>query len=418
MPSPTTSRRSRSSRITRHAFNGMAHCALAVCDWAKTAAFAAELKTQILARRSVINPWMFLGLCDDLGAAARMREQLCAPPGAGAAAAALERQGLSPRQAADRLPVGRLSPARHREPDRGAVRAPRPRALRVLGVSFGPDDNSAMRARLVAAFDQFHDVTRGQRSRRRQAAARARGRHRGRPEGLHAGLRPGILALPAGADPGQLSRLSGHDGRRLHRLRHRRRDRAAVRPAGRSAAEKIVHLPDCYQVNDAQAPDRRARSPTRQESGPPGRTASCSAASTTTTRSRRPVFDIWMRLLARAAGSVLWLLRDNPRARGQSSPGGAARAASIPTAWCSRRDCQPADHLARHRLADLFLDTLPVNAHTTASDALWAGLPVLTCRGSAFAGRVAASLLECRRPARAGDRAPRAIRSAGAAARE
>jgi predicted O-linked N-acetylglucosamine transferase (SPINDLY family) len=53
-----------------------------------------------------------------------------------------------------------------------------------------------------------------------------------------------------------------------------------------------------------------------------------------------------------------------------------------------------ADHLARHRLADLFLDTLPYNAHTTASDALWAGLPVLTCLGKTFAGRVAASLLE------------------------
>ena len=70
------------------------------------------------------------------------------------------------------------------------------------------------------------------------------------------------------------------------------------------------------------------------------------------------------------------------------------RAASIRHAWSSRPSCRRTQHLARHQLADLFLDTLPYNAHTTCSDALWAGLPVVTCYGKAFPGRVAASLLK------------------------
>jgi len=101
----------------------------------------------------------------------------------------------------------------------------------------------------------------------------------------------------------------------------------------------------------------------------------------------------WIRILARVPGSVLWLIEENAVAaanlRKQAEVHGieAARLIFAP------RQPLP-QHLARHRLADLFLDTLPYNAHTTASDALWAGLPLLTCRGTAFAGRVAASLLE------------------------
>ena len=104
------------------------------------------------------------------------------------------------------------------------------------------------------------------------------------------------------------------------------------------------------------------------------------------------VFDVWMRLLQAVEGSVLWLLRDNESAETNLRKE-ARRAGLIRRVWCSRTGLPLEDHLARHRLADLFLDTLPYNAHTTASDALWAGLPVLTCRGKAFAGRVAASLL-------------------------
>src|SRR5262249_32570551 len=152
----------------------------------------------------------------------------------------------------------------------------------------------------------------------------------------------------------------------------------------------IVHLPHCYQVNDS----RRAISehtPTRREAGLPeqGFVFCCFNNNYKITP---PVFDVWMRLLRAHAGSVLWLLDDNGDA--QASLRNEARARGIDPArlvFAGRLDL--AEHLARHRLADLFLDTLPYNAHTTASDALWSGLPLLTCRGDGFAGRVAASLL-------------------------
>ena len=105
-----------------------------------------------------------------------------------------------------------------------------------------------------------------------------------------------------------------------------------------------------------------------------------------------PVFDVWMRILQKVDGSVLWLLRSDPGAERNLRREAAAR--GIDPARLVFADRVGLDrHLARHRLADLFLDTLPFNAHTTASDALWAGLPLLTCRGESFAGRVAASLL-------------------------
>src|SRR4029077_13759496 len=101
---------------------------------------------------------------------------------------------------------------------------------------------------------------------------------------------------------------------------------------------------------------------------------------------------LWMRLLGGVSGSVLWLLEDNPdaahnlRREAQAHGIEASRIVFAPR-------LSGAEHLARHRLADLFLDTQPYGAHTTASDALWAGLPVLTMRGQTFAARVAASLL-------------------------
>ena len=103
-------------------------------------------------------------------------------------------------------------------------------------------------------------------------------------------------------------------------------------------------------------------------------------------------FDAWMRILNRVPGSVLWLIEDNDEVKSNLQREAAARGIDGERLIFSGR-VPPADHLARHRCADLFLDTLPYNAHTTASDALWVGLPVLTCIGNTFPGRVAASLL-------------------------
>jgi predicted O-linked N-acetylglucosamine transferase (SPINDLY family) len=102
---------------------------------------------------------------------------------------------------------------------------------------------------------------------------------------------------------------------------------------------------------------------------------------------RCTVFDVWMRLLKGVEGSVLWLLADSAVAANHLKREASARGIDPERLVFAPRLPLP-EHLARHRLADLFLDTLPYNAHTTASDALWMGLPVLTCRGTTFAGRV------------------------------
>jgi protein O-GlcNAc transferase len=104
------------------------------------------------------------------------------------------------------------------------------------------------------------------------------------------------------------------------------------------------------------------------------------------------IFDIWLRLLQKVEGSVLWLLESNAAAAANLRQE-AARRGIAPERLVFAGFAEPEDHLARQQLADLFLDTLPFNAHTTASDALWAGLPVLTCVGETFPGRVAASVL-------------------------
>jgi predicted O-linked N-acetylglucosamine transferase (SPINDLY family) len=99
-----------------------------------------------------------------------------------------------------------------------------------------------------------------------------------------------------------------------------------------------------------------------------------------------------MSILAKVDGSVLWLLAGNEQAMGNLRQCAASRGIAAQRLVFAPRVTLES-HLARHRLADLFLDTLPINAHTTASDALWAGLPLVTCAGSGFAGRVAGSLL-------------------------
>jgi predicted O-linked N-acetylglucosamine transferase (SPINDLY family) len=155
-------------------------------------------------------------------------------------------------------------------------------------------------------------------------------------------------------------------------------------------SERVVRLPDSYQVNDR---DRKISefTPTRSQAGlPPFGFVFCSFNNVY--KITPDVFDVWMRLLRGINGSVLWLLETNA-----SAPRNLRKEAERRGVAADRLVFAPkvdlADHLARHRLADLFLDTLYCNAHTTASDALWAGLPVLTCAGATFASRVAGSLL-------------------------
>lgn len=160
--------------------------------------------------------------------------------------------------------------------------------------------------------------------------------------------------------------------------------------AERFYSEQVIRLPHSYQVND-HSRVVPPETPTRVEAGLPD-DAFVFACFNATYKLNPQVFDTWMRLLSKVPGSVMWLLESHPavvrnlRAEAQERGVSGDRLVFAPKVT-------PEDHLARHRLADLFLDTLPYNAHTTASDALWTGLPIVTCAGQGFAARVAASLL-------------------------
>jgi predicted O-linked N-acetylglucosamine transferase (SPINDLY family) len=154
--------------------------------------------------------------------------------------------------------------------------------------------------------------------------------------------------------------------------------------------EKVVYLPNTYQANDDKRPIGETHL-TRLECGlpPHGFVFCCFNNNYKITPS---VFDSWAAILGNVRDSVLWLLADNSLAVANLRKEAQGRGID-PQRLVFAERIPLAEHLARHRLADLFLDTLPYNAHTTASDALWAGLPVLTQIGPTFAGRVAASLL-------------------------
>ena len=155
-------------------------------------------------------------------------------------------------------------------------------------------------------------------------------------------------------------------------------------------SEKVVYLPNTYQANDRKK-KIEAHIGSRAAFGlPPEEFVFC--CFNNNYKIVPEMFDSWVRILKQIDGSVLWLIEDSEAAASNLRREGAARGLS-PDRLIFAKRLPPPEHLARHRLADLFLDTLPYNAHTTASDALWAGLPVLTCLGQTFAGRVGASLL-------------------------
>jgi len=157
-------------------------------------------------------------------------------------------------------------------------------------------------------------------------------------------------------------------------------------------AEQVVWLPDSYQVNDPRRAIAAA-TPTRRQCGLSER-GFVFCAFNNSYKILPDMFDVWMGLLRQVGGSVLWLKDNSPVATSNLRREAERRGVPPDRLVFAPYVPLPADHLARYRQADLFLDTLPYNAHTTASDALWAGLPVLTCLGATFAGRVAGSVLK------------------------
>jgi protein O-GlcNAc transferase len=372
-----------------HALNGVARTALALCDWPRTATLTPQLVQAVAMGRAVIQPFTMLGYGDDAALQRRCAENYIRrilPPSANIVPPLAQ-----DRYRHDKIRLAYLSADFHQHPTAQLLvelfeQHDRSR-FEVTAIAFGPDDGSAMRARLVKAFDRFEDV-RGRSDLDVARILRAMEIDIAVDLNGHTqDARPGIFAHHAA--PVQVNYLvyPGTTGAPFMDVVLADR---IVLPADQQPffSEKIVHLPDCYQANDAT---REILSvPNRAEAGLPeqGFVFCCFNNSWKITA---PVFDVWMRLLGHADGSLLWLL-DGPHA--QHLRREAAARGIDPARLVFAPKVAPLLHLARHRLADLFLDTLTYSAHTTASDALYAGVPVVTCIGKTFPGRVAASLLK------------------------
>ena len=364
------------------------HTKMMLCDWSGLDEAIAACVTQIKAGRPVITPFPLLGLVDDPGL------QKMAAQNYTAAKWPRSTEAVSWRAPGQKIRIGYYSADFHDHATSYLIAEllERHDAARfaLIGFSFGPAKDDTMRRRIEAAFDVFVDVqTRSD----RQIALLSR------EYGIDIAVdlkghtqdsRPGIFAQ--GCAPIQVQYL-GYPGTMGADYMDYLIGDAIVTPASRDSdyVEKLVRLPHSYQANDSQ----REISPrifTRQEMGLP-QSGFVFCCFNNNYKILPAVFARWMRILKAVEGSVLWLLADHPLAaenlRAQAAAQGVAAQRLV---FAGRLPL--AEHLARQTLADLVLDTLPYNAHTTASDALWAGVPVLTCMGKAFAGRVAASLLQ------------------------
>jgi len=370
------------------AFNGLAHCAIGTCNWTRTAALWQDVPVRVTKGR-FFHPFNLLGYSSEVALHLACAKQFIAHE----VPFPLPQLWQGETWRNQKIRIAYVSCGFHKHPTAHLtaelIEIHDRSRFEIIGVSLGPDDQSEIRTRLVRAFDQFHDVR--DRNTRDIAALLyelkidiAVDR-----SGYTTNARPGIFASrPA---PIQVNYI-GYPGTLGADFYDYILADATVLPFDqqRFYVEKIVHLPDSYLVNDSKRAIA-AQTPTREEAGLPAEGfVFCSFNNCY--KITPPIFDIWMRLLNRVQGSVLWLFCDRAAAEANLRREAATRGIDPSRLiFASRVPLQ--DHLARHRLADLFLDTLPYNAHTTASDALWLGLPVVTCRGQSFAGRVATSLL-------------------------
>lgn len=371
-----------------HLFDSIAQAKLATCQWDGYD----ELKRQLLAGAEVgmaPSPMLVLAMVDDPAAQAKFARALVhrhygpddeLPP-------------LGPFQRHRKIRIGYFSADFHDHATAnlmaGMFEQHDRERFELTAFSFGPDKFDSMRHRLKRSFDQFVDI---RSLSDKDAALLAR-----RLEidiavdlkGFSQDARPGIFARRAA--PLQINFLGYPGTMGAPYIDYIIADKTLIpQEHQRYYAEKVVYLPGSYQPNDRRRTISERQFGRAEVGLPPAGFVFC--CFNNNYKITPGQFGSWMRILQAVDGSVLWLLEDNAAAarnlRAEASKSGidAARLIFAP------RLPLP-EHLARQRCADLFLDTLPFNAHTTASDALWAGLPVLTKIGTTFAGRVAASLL-------------------------
>jgi len=373
-----------------HAFDSLAFAQLSVCNWAEVARLAPHaeecLRTSA-GRPTLVYPLYYFGNQAYQLAAARAylraNEPMARAPPASPVVAATDKLRIAYLSSDFRFhPVATALVDLIERHDRTG--------FEIVGVSFGRDDASDVRSRLVRAFDRFHDVA----DEGDQAIAellRRLGVHIAVDlNGLTRGCRPGVLARrPA---PIQVAYLGYPGTTGADYIDYILAD-ATVLPLDQQPffAETIVHLPDCYHPSDTTR--ALSATPHRTELGLPA-TGFVFCCFNQSHKISAANFAVWMRLLARIDGSVLWLSHMNDCAMDNLRRAAAAQGIDPARVIFAPRLDRIEDHLARHRQADLFLDTLPYNAHSTAIDALWAGLPIVTCTGTAFPGRVGASLLK------------------------
>ena len=261
----------------------------------------------------------------------------------------------------------------------------------ITGISIGLDDKSEIRQRLEHSFDRFIDAA----ASATDEIARQIKQHEidilvdmnGFTQnsrtlifaGRHAPVQVNYLGYPGTMGADFIDYIVG--------------DAVLIPPSHqRGYAEKVVYLPGSYLPHDGKSRAISERVFQRADFGLPddGFVFCCF---NNASKLNPALFRSRMKLLKAVERSVLWLSENNATAAANLRKEAAAAGVDPDRLVFAGRVPSMADHLARHRLADLFLDTLPYNAHTTASDALWAGLPVLTQIGETFAGRVAASLL-------------------------
>jgi predicted O-linked N-acetylglucosamine transferase (SPINDLY family) len=259
----------------------------------------------------------------------------------------------------------------------------------LIAFSFGPDTNDEMRQRLSKAFEQFIDV---RLKSDKDIALMSRDMEIDVAvdlKGCTKDQRTGIFSYRAA--PIQVNYIGYPGTMAAEYIDYIIADSTLIPIESREYySEKVIYLPNSYQVNDRQ----RVISEkvfTKEELGlPPDSFTFC--CFNNNYKITPYTFDGWVRIHKAVEDSVLWLFEDNPPAVINLRKEAQTKGIDPDRLVFAKRMKLP-EHLARHRAADLFIDTLPYNAHTTASDALWAGLPVLTCMGESFASRVAASLL-------------------------
>jgi predicted O-linked N-acetylglucosamine transferase (SPINDLY family) len=364
---------------------------MALCDWRDFASDISRLTAAILGNLPLSGPMPIVALLDQPSLQHRAaqiwaREEFAVDHALPA---------ITVRASADRIRIGYFS-ADFREHAVAVLTAEvfetHDRSkFEVIAFSFGQDGDDPIRRRLQQAFDRFIDVG-GMSDEEVALLARSTGIDIAVDlSGYTQGSRTRIFAMRAA--PIQINYLGYPGTMGTGYMDYLIGDLTVIpETQRRHYSEKIVYLPNSYLPNDSTR-EVADTAFTREQCGLPseGIVFCCFNNSYKISPS---TFDGWMRILERVPHSVLWLSQNGQSVSSNLRQEASRRGVRADRLIFAERVASPAEHLGRHRLADLFLDTLPYNAHATAVDALWAGLPVLTRLGEGFAGRVAASLLK------------------------